>query len=136
MMEASSRSFLRGIFLMSGPSVSATHIWIVRQWVENVWDASRDDDPFNKQVSIVPLSRLVREIIDAVPIVDADDPEHQDYVFSVSGRHPVPGRSRFKARLDRKLLEALRREAKQAGLDPATVALKPSYATCGAPPAP
>jgi integrase len=98
---------------------------VAEQWVENVWDASRDDDPFNKQVSIVPLSRLVREIIDAVPIIDAGDPEHQDYVFSVSGRHPVPGRSRFKARLDRKLLEALRREAKQAALDPATVALKP-----------
>jgi integrase len=122
-VEQMRRSDIKDRYLI--PSHEQNGERVAEQWIENVWDASRDDDPFNKQVSLVPLPRLVREIIDAVPIIDAGDPEHQDYVFSVSGRNPVPGRSRFKARLDRKLLEALRREAKDAGLDPAAVALKP-----------
>jgi hypothetical protein len=107
------------------PSHEANGEHIAEQWIENVWDPTRDDDPKNKQVSMVPLSRLAREIIDKVPIIDADHPEHEDFVFSINGRKPLNGRSKYKARLDRKLLEALKREAKDSGLDPAAVELKP-----------
>jgi hypothetical protein len=53
-----------------------------------VWDAAREDDPANKGVSVVPLSRMAREVIGAVPIIDANHRDHKDYVFSVNGRSP------------------------------------------------
>ncbi len=93
--------------------------------IENVWDPTRDDDPKNKQVSVVPLSRIARQIIDAVPIIDADHRDHEDFVFSVNGRKPLNGWSKYKERLDGKMLAALREQAQQAGQDPDKVELKP-----------
>jgi integrase len=57
--------------------------WIPDSEIGHVWDASRDDDPKNKRVSMVPLSRLAREVIDAVRIIDAD--KGKDFVFTVNG---------------------------------------------------
>jgi hypothetical protein len=91
--------------------------------IDHVWDGGGESDPTNKGTSPVPLSGLARQIIDAVPIIDAD--QAADYVFSVNGRAPYDGWSKAKGRLDAKLLAALRLEAKQVGLDPAKVELKP-----------
>jgi hypothetical protein len=94
--------------------------------MDHVWDSGGGEfDPKNKGTSPVPLSRLAREIIDAVPIVDAEQRHAADYVFSVNGREAFNGWSKAKERLDRKLLAALRAEAKQAGLEPDKVELKP-----------
>ena len=46
--------------------------WIDNQDIGNCWDATRDDDPKNKRVSVVPLPRLAREVIASVPIIDVD----------------------------------------------------------------
>jgi hypothetical protein len=51
------------------------------QGIDNVWIAARDDEPENKGVSVVPLPRLAREIIYAMPIIDAANPRHQHFVF-------------------------------------------------------
>jgi hypothetical protein len=40
--------------------------------IDNVWDGRGQVDPKNKGTSPVPLSGLARQIIDAVPIIDAD----------------------------------------------------------------
>jgi hypothetical protein len=55
----------------------------------------------------VPLSRLARDIIDAVPTIDAEDGKHEDFVFSVNGRQPLNGWSKYKDRLDRRMQAAL-----------------------------
>jgi hypothetical protein len=91
--------------------------WVPEQFVENVWDAVRDDDPENKQVSVVPLSAAARAIIDAIPVVDAGR-RGEDYVFSLNGRTPINGRSKAKERLDKLMLAALRERAPNAELVP------------------
>jgi hypothetical protein len=91
--------------------------------IDHVWDGGGESDPTNKGTSPVPLSAMARTIVNAVPIIDADQAE--DFVFSVNGRTPYDGWSKAKDRLDKKLLAALRVEAKQAGLQPAKVELKP-----------
>jgi hypothetical protein len=91
--------------------------------IGDVWDATRDTDPKNKRVSVVPLSRLAREVIDAVPMVDADKPK--DYVFTVNGREPLKSWSGYKVRLDGKMLALLRQWAAARGDDPEAVELKP-----------
>lgn len=78
---------------------------IPEQRIPNVWDVAREDDPKNKKVSVVPLSRLARQIIDAVPIVDAD--QAQDFVFSLDGRKPLNSWSKNKKKLDELMREAL-----------------------------
>ena len=106
------------------PSHEENGEWIADTRIENVWDPTRDDDPENKQVSVVPLSRMARAIIDAVPIIDADRDDHADFVFSVNGRKPLNGWSKYKERLDARLLAALRQQAKQAGQNPDKVELR------------
>jgi hypothetical protein len=94
--------------------------------IDHVWDGGGGEfDPKNKGTSPVPLSRLARKIIAAVPIVDADQRRAADYVFSVNGRTPFDGWSKAKERLDAKPLAPLRAEAEHAGLEPAKVELKP-----------
>lgn len=51
------------------PSHKKNNEVIPEQRMANVWDATRDDDPENKRVSVVPLSRQARQIIDSVPVV-------------------------------------------------------------------
>lgn len=93
------------------------------QIIDGVWDPTRKDDPPNKPVSLVPLSRMAREVIAGVPIVDADDPA--DWVFSLNGRKTLGGWSKFKKSLDKKMLAALRKQAEEAGDDPHKVTLEP-----------
>jgi hypothetical protein len=83
-------------------------VWIDDVQIDNVWDAGRDDDPENKQVSAVPLSTMAREVIASLVRIDAD--VGADYVFSLNGREPIKGWSKYKARLDAAMAEALRRQ--------------------------
>jgi hypothetical protein len=79
-----------------------------------VWDPTRDDDPKNKQVSVVPLSVLARSVIDSVPIVDGEG----DYVFSFNGDTPINGWGRYKRRLDKAMLAKLKEADPAATLKP------------------
>jgi hypothetical protein len=91
--------------------------------VGHVWDPSREDDPKNKRVSLVPLSDMARTVLAAVPIIAASKP--QDFVFSHNGTTPLKGWSLNKARLDKKMLALMRQSAAERGDDPSTVTLKP-----------
>ena len=82
---------------------------IPEQRIANAWDPTREDDPENKKVSVVPLSRMARDIIDAVPVIDAVN--GKDYVFSLDGRQPINSWSKNKMKLDELMREALMREA-------------------------
>jgi len=90
--------------------------------IPNVWDGTRNA-PKNKQVSVVPLPDLALKIIAKVPRIAAD--RGKDFVFTTTGRSPLRGWSKYKARLDRKILEILKREGKARGDDPDTVQLTP-----------
>jgi hypothetical protein len=91
--------------------------------IDHAWDPTRDADPKNKQVSVVPLSALAREVINSVPVIDSDRP--QDCVFTFDGRQPIQGLSKLKRRLDQAMLAALRQQAADRGDDPDQVELKP-----------
>jgi hypothetical protein len=99
--------------------------WVPDLWIETIWDPTSDDDPENKQTSIVPLSGLARSIIEQVPVIDADKRHRQDYVFSINGVEPLQGWSRFKHQLDEGMRLLLRQWAKDAGDDPGKVKLEP-----------
>jgi integrase len=75
---------------------------------DGVWDASRPNDPTNKKVSPVPLPKLAQDLINSVPVIDAD--MGTDHVFSCNGRSVMRGWSWWKVKLDRKVLEVMRRE--------------------------
>jgi hypothetical protein len=79
-----------------------------RQRIDRVWNATHDDDPKNKQVSLVPLSTQAQAVIEAVPIIDAEVHPRHDYVFSLNGRQPLNGWSKAKARLDQRMQVSLR----------------------------
>src|SRR5262249_10529910 len=79
--------------------------WVADQHIPNVWDAARENDPKNKQVSAVPLSTMALQVIGSVPVVSADS--GADYVFSVNGRSPIRTWTRDKARLDKRMADAL-----------------------------
>jgi hypothetical protein len=85
--------------------------FIPEQRVPNVWDPSRANDPENKKVSVVPLARMTRAIIDAVPIIDTD--QRQDFVFSVDGHKPINGWSKDKKKLD----SLMRAELQRRGIE-------------------
>jgi hypothetical protein len=78
---------------------------------------TRDDDPDNKQVSMVRLATRAQAIIAAVPVIDAE--QGADYVVSLNGRQPLNGWTKLKARLDRGLLAGLRAQANRPGRTPA-----------------
>jgi len=90
--------------------------------VEDVWDPTRNDDPRNKGVSLVPLSPLAREIIDSAPDVDAENAE--GYVFTLTGKGPLQGWSKMKKALDKAMLAELKSQAKKEGRDPNRVQWK------------
>jgi integrase len=81
--------------------------WVPEEDIGNVWDPTRANDPKNKQVSVVPLSELARDVLASVPIIDAD---RGGYVFTLNGRDPISGWSKFKDRLDRKMEKILQTE--------------------------
>jgi hypothetical protein len=78
--------------------------WVDDLQIDNVWDAGRDDDPENKQVSAVPLSAMALKVIDAVPNLGGD------CVFTVNGREPLKGFGKPKRRLDARMKAALRKQ--------------------------
>jgi integrase len=95
--------------------------WQPDLWVENVWDPTRNDDPENKLVSLVPLSSMARSVIDAVPVIGGDT----DYVFTLNGRAPLNGWSGFKKRLDKRMEAVLIEQANASGQDPSKVKFEP-----------
>ena len=73
------------------------------QAIDSVWDPPRDEgDRKNKKVSVVPLSRLTREILDAVTIIDDGD-----YVFSLNGSSSINSWSKYKGKVHRQMVAAL-----------------------------
>ena len=92
---------------------------------DNVWDASRPDDPKNKKVFPVWLSRFAQQIIAAVPEVDPGYVHHTDYIFSNDGIKPMRGWSKLKERLDADMLKIMREEVEACGGDPRHVNLRP-----------
>jgi hypothetical protein len=97
--------------------------WIKEFEVADVWDPTRNDDPSNKGVSLVPLSPLAREVIDSAPDVDGEN--SQGLVFTLKGEGPLRGWSKFKNQLDKAMLEEMMTEAKKEGRDPNRIQLKP-----------
>jgi hypothetical protein len=85
--------------------------WVPDFAIANVWDAGREDDPENKQVSAVPLSAMALDVINSVPVVDAAN--GSDYVFSLNGREPIQGWSKLKDRLD----TAMRATLQEQGIE-------------------
>jgi hypothetical protein len=85
--------------------------WIKEFEVIDVWDPTRDDDPSNKGVSLVPLSPLAREVIDSVPEVDGEN--SQALLFTLKGEGPLKGWSKFKKQLDKAMLAHLSRFAEK-----------------------
>ena len=96
--------------------------WIHEFEVEDVWDPTRDDDPRNKGVSLVPLSPLAREVIDSAPDVDAENAE--GFVFTLTGKGPLQGWSKMKKALDKAMLAELKAQARKEGRDPNRVQWK------------
>jgi hypothetical protein len=78
--------------------------WIDDLQIDNVWDAGRDTDPDNKQVSVVPLSAMTLKVINAVPNLGGG------HVFTLNGREPLGGWSRFKENLDKRMKAAMREQ--------------------------
>jgi hypothetical protein len=107
-VEEMRRSEVKDRFLIPGHHAE-DGAWVPDEFVENVWDAARDNDPANKQVSVVPLSAAARAVIDSVPVVDAARGK-DDFVFSLNGKKPINGRSKCKDRLDGLMLAAMRAE--------------------------
>jgi integrase len=97
--------------------------WVPETDIGHVWDAARDSDPKNKRVSAVPLSRLAREVIAAVPVIDSA--KATGFVFTVSGSKPLTDWTKYKQRLDARMLALLRQWASARGDDPEAVELKP-----------
>jgi hypothetical protein len=97
--------------------------WVAPIQIAKAWDPATDTDPRNKQVSVVPLSSLAEAVLAGVPTVDADG--RKDWLFSLNGCEPINGWSKFKRRLDKLMLEALRTDAAERGDDPDLVELKP-----------
>ena len=47
-------------------------------------------------------------MINAVPLINADRRDAKDFVFTTTGTGPIKGWSKYKARLDGKMLEVSR----------------------------
>ena len=74
----------------------------------------------NGRLHLVPLAPVTAEIIRGLPVIGK-----KGFVFTTTGETSVSGFSRSKGRLDAAMLEAARKEAEEAGKDPATVTLEP-----------
>jgi len=90
--------------------------------VDDVWDATRKDDPFNKGVSPVPLSPMAREVLNSVPSVDGES--LLGLVFTLTGKGPLKGWSKFKRQLDKAMLKELQAMAVERNEDPDKVQLE------------
>jgi integrase len=77
----------------------------------------------NKRPHVVPLSALAREQIEAGR--KTSRPGKAGLIFTTTGETPLSGWSKCKARLDEKMLEIAREEAKAAGRAPEDVSIPP-----------
>jgi len=85
--------------------------WTPTFEVADVWDPTRDDDPFNKAPSMVPLSSLARKTLDELPEIDGENP--QGFVFTLKGEGSLQGWSKFKKNLD----DLMKEELKAKGIE-------------------
>lgn len=72
----------------------------------------------NAKPHLVPLPALAVEILEGVPKVEVKAGVPSPYVFTTTGTTPVSGYSRAKNTLDRLVLEARQKAAKERGEDP------------------
>lgn len=82
----------------------------------------------NGQASIVPLNRHALAALDAIAGVEANDSAkwpRRGLVLTTTGRTPISGYSRAKARLDAAMLKLARNDAEEAGEDQDSVTLAP-----------
>jgi integrase len=82
----------------------------------------------NAQASIIPLNRPAIAALDRLAGQHgADKPKwpRKGLVLSTTGKTPISGYSRAKARLDSAMLALARADAEKAGEDPSTVTLEP-----------
>ncbi|YBV97401.1 tyrosine-type recombinase/integrase [Phyllobacteriaceae bacterium JZ32] len=92
------------------------------EWREidgNTWVIPRDRVKTDKAHE-VPLSGTAVGILEQLPRISGSD-----FVFTTNGKSPVSGFSKAKDALDAKMLEIMRKEAEEAGTDPAAVTLEP-----------
>jgi integrase len=71
----------------------------------------------NKRDHQIPLSEAAIRLIEGLPRIG----EAKSFVFTVTGKTPVSGFSRFKKSVDRTILETLREDAEARGDDPQQV---------------
>lgn len=81
----------------------------------------------NRQPTLVPLSDGALEILKALPKIQRKaDPKTgvrpSPFLFTTTAETPISGFSKAKSRLDRSILEITKKEASEAGCDPATLA--------------
>lgn len=82
----------------------------------------------NGEANIIPLNRHALAILDrlgATKVADKIVWPKRGLVFTTNGETSISGYSRAKARLDAKMLELARGDAKEAGEDPDTITLSP-----------
>lgn len=100
--------------------------WIDDFWIENVWNPIKGDEAENKNASVVPLSEKAVEIINNVPIINQQANDY--YIFSLNGKKPINGFSKFKKQLDelmRAELAKMKALPENENADPDLFALKP-----------
>ncbi len=75
----------------------------------------------NGEANYVPLSEQALAILRGLPVLKSEN----RYIFTTTGRTPVSGFSRTKAKVDAMVLDSLRRDLTDAGDEPARAALEP-----------
>lgn len=71
--------------------------------------------------NLVPLNAMALKIINELPVVKSS----KQLLFTTTSETPVSGFSKVKARLDAMMLEAMRKDAVEAGDDPDAIKLEP-----------
>jgi integrase len=88
--------------------------WADIDLARNVWTLPREQTKSDR-LHEVPLSPLALEMLRDIPRVGGD------FVFSTTGRSPVSGFSKAKARVDNLILDVRRKTMTDSGVNPATV---------------
>ena len=85
-----------------------------RQWLLPGGERTKNGLP-----NLVPLSDQALAILKGLPVVSSK----RRLLFTTTGETPVSGFSKTKAKLDGRMLAAMRRDAEEAGIDPDEVAV-------------
>lgn len=94
--------------------------WADIDFDRSVWTLPREQTKADR-LHEVPLSALAQEVLAGVPRIGGE------YVFSTTGRSPVTGFSKAKARLDTLIWLARQKTATVAGADPDAVTSLPAW---------